>query len=186
MRTRLTRHLSPSLRQQRVTEPPTTKHSPDFAALEAGEREHLPRRSTRVNLTALPFHHFTNKSTSGALFGTNPCRVILHPVTTGGECGHYREASPTSEPCPFNPVFFSLFVFSPLSYPGERSSLSLSTWTNFSSGSPRLASASNKLLSISPPVRGRRSSGLRIYAPLPLNAYRCRIPECKPPSYFQN
>ncbi len=83
----------------------------------------------------------------------------------------HRQANPAH----LTLFFFSLFVFSPLSYPGERSSLSLSTWTNFSSGSPRLASASNKLLSISPPVRGRRSSGLRIYAPLP--AQRIPLPD---------
>ncbi len=124
--------------------------------------------------SALHYPLVTINPPSGHL-SLNPCRVILPPRDTGGEYGHSSsEESPTSDLLHLTFVFvFFCFVV-----PGERSSPT--TWTKSSSGSLRLASASNRSLSTSPPVKERRSRGSQSFVLLTLNAFRCRTPECKP------
>ncbi len=122
---------------------------------------------------ALPSGH--NTSTLRA-FITQSLSCDSSPRDTGGECGHS-----TSEESPTNDLLHLTFVFCFFLFlivPGERSSPT--PWTKSSSGSLRLASGSNRSLSTSPPVKERRSRGLLNFVLLPLNAFRCQIPECKP------
>ncbi len=115
-----------------------------------------------------------NKSTLRGHLLSNNCRVIPHPVTLVENAGilvkNHRQA--ISFTLPFL-GFFCLRFLSQASAPPP-------TWMKSSSGSPRLASASNRSLSTSPPVKERRSKGSRLSVPPPLKAFRCRTPECKP------
>ncbi len=155
-----------SHRQQRVTEQHPLKHSTDSLHWRRRKRAlPAPEHPCGFSLCfALPSCH--NKSTLRA-FITQSLSCDSSPRDTGGE-------SPTSDLLHLTFVFFLFFLI----VPGERSSPT--TWTKSSSGSLRLASASNRSLSTSPPVNERWSRGSQSFVLPPLNAFRCRTPECKP------